>query len=44
MALVVSVFIAFAINPWLSYIWAKDVIETDREKEVLKKKSRFDVR
>ncbi len=44
MALVVSVFIAFAINPWISYIWAKDVNESDRNNHEIKKISNFDIR
>lgn len=44
MALVVSVFIAFAINPWISYIWAKDVNESDRNNHEIKKISKFDIR
>jgi len=43
-ALVVSILIAFAINPWLSYIWAKEVTEEDRIKHTENKKSRFDIR
>jgi len=30
MALIISLIIAFSINPWLSYIWAKNVNEKDK--------------
>ena len=42
MALLISLVIAFSINPWLSYLWAKDVQEKDRNQE--EKKSSFDIR
>jgi len=42
-ALLISIVVAFAINPWISYITEKDAKEDDK-KHKIKKKSRFDVR
>jgi len=42
-ALLLSIFIAFTINPWVSYMTTKEVTQWDRNHEV-KKKSRFDIR
>ena len=47
MALLISLLIAFTINPWLSYLWAKDVVIWEiniNNKVAKKKKSRFDIR
>jgi sugar phosphate permease len=38
-----SILIAFTINPWVSFLTAKEVTENDKVHEK-KKKSRFDVR
>ena len=43
MALLISLLIAFSINPWLSFMWAKDIEEKDRVLED-KKESKYDVR
>lgn len=43
MALLISLVIAFAINPWLSYLWANEVQEKDKKQEE-KKESKYDVR
>jgi multidrug efflux pump subunit AcrB len=43
MALLISLAIAFTINPWISFYWAKDVEEKDRDNEVIKE-SKYDVR
>lgn len=43
LALFVSVIIAFTINPWLSYIWAKDITQSSSQTEKKAKKS-FDIR
>ena len=43
MALLISLVIAFAINPWISYLWAKDVEEKDKKTEE-KKESKYDIR
>ena len=42
MALIISLAIAFTINPWLSFIWAKDVEEKDRKHEETENK--YDIR
>lgn len=42
-ALLLSIIVAFSINPWISYLTAKDIIEWDREHKV-KKKSKYDIR
>jgi multidrug efflux pump subunit AcrB len=43
MALLISLVIAFSINPWLSFLWAKDVEEKDKIVEH-KKESKYDIR
>ncbi len=43
-ALILSIFIAFSINPWVSYLMTKDLTEADRENHHKKKESRYDVR
>ena len=43
MALVISIIIAFTINPWISFLWAKDIEEKDRIIEH-KKESKYDIR
>jgi multidrug efflux pump subunit AcrB len=41
----VSLIIAFTINPWLSYIWAKDVVMKTSDRVELKiEKNKFDIR
>lgn len=42
-ALILSIFIAFSINPWVSFLLTKDLTEADRE-EHKKKEFPFDVR
>ncbi len=42
-ALLVSLLIAFTINPWLSYSWANDISELDKEKKE-SKNSKYDIR
>lgn len=42
-ALLLSIIVAFSINPWISYLTAKDAVEWDHEHKV-KKKSKYDVR
>lgn len=42
-ALLLSILIAFTINPWVSFLTAKEVTEWDKNHEK-KKKSRFDIR
>jgi multidrug efflux pump subunit AcrB len=43
-ALLLSIFIAFSINPWVSFLLTKDLTEADREKHHEKKESKYDVR
>ncbi len=43
MALLISLLIAFTINPWISFVWAKNLEEKDKNIEI-KKESRFDIR
>ena len=43
-ALLVSLAIAFSINPWISYISAKDVTESDRDTESKQKESPLKIR
>lgn len=42
-ALLISLVIAFSINPWLSYLWAKDVSEKERTAKP-KAVSKYDIR
>ncbi len=41
-ALLISLLISLTLNPWISYVWAKEVTESDREEH--EKKSWFDPR
>jgi len=43
MALLISLAIAFTINPWLSFLWAKWVEEKDRNQED-EQESKYDIR
>jgi len=45
-ALLISIAIAFTINPWISYLWAKDITESDRNKKdsQVEKESKFKIR
>lgn len=43
-ALLVSLVLAFSINPWLSYIWAKDVVVDGTGNKVSVPKKTFDIR
>lgn len=42
-ALILSLIIALTINPWLSYLWAKDITESDRIKKETKE-NKYDPR
>lgn len=42
-ALLLSIIVAFSINPWVSYLTAKEVTEEDKN-HVKKKKSKYDIR
>jgi multidrug efflux pump subunit AcrB len=42
-ALLLSILVAFSINPWISYLMAKDITEEDKKHKV-KKKSKYDIR
>lgn len=42
-ALIFSIFIAFSINPWVSFLLTKDLTEANREKHE-KKESKYDIR
>lgn len=44
MALLISLLIAFTINPWLSYLWAANITESDNKIIKKKKVSKFDIR
>lgn len=43
-ALLLSIIIAFSINPWVSYMMTKEVSEEDKNKHHLKKKTKYDIR
>jgi len=43
-ALLISIAIAFTINPWISYLTAKDIQEKDKKKKPEDKESRFKIR
>ncbi len=43
MALLISLAIAFTINPWLSFLWAKNIEEKDKKIED-EKENKFDIR